>query len=338
MSCKVRGGRDLLRTSDTVLITGAAGFIGSHLTERCVELGLNVKAFVRYNSTNNWGFLENSPYLNDIEVITGDVRDKDAVFNAMQGTDIVFHLAALIGIPYSYVSPLAYVRVNVEGTYNVLQAARETGLGNIIITSTSETYGTARYVPMDEKHPVIGQSPYAASKIAGDQLALSYYYSFNVPVKIVRPFNTYGQRQSARALVPTIITQIASGQKKIKLGNIEVTRDLTHVKDTVEGFIEIAKADSLIGEVTNIGSNKEISIGDLAILISKRMNEDVELQTVPERVRPDNSEVRRLKCDNTKLKESTDWVLSCSLEQGLDKTIDWLKANINDYKPEKYNI
>jgi len=224
-----------------VLITGAGGFIGSHLAERCVELGYRVKAFVRYNSKNDWGWLEHSKYKDDIEIKAGDIRDYDSVFNAMKRCNTVFHFAALIGIPYSYITPLGYIKTNVVGTYNVLQAAKELDLDNILITSTSETYGTAQYVPIDEKHPMVGQSPYSASKIAADQLAISYYRSFKLPVKIVRPFNVYGPRQSARALVPTIITQILDRKSKIKLGNLTPTRDLTYVKDTVDGFIEIFK-------------------------------------------------------------------------------------------------
>ena len=257
-----------------VLVTGAGGFIGSHLTEKCVELGFSVKAFIRYNSKNNWGWIEQSKYKNEIEIITGNIRDYDSVFNAIQYCDTVFHLAALISIPYSYVSPLAYIKTNVEGTCNLLQAAKELNVENILMTSTSETYGTAQYVPIDENHPMVGQSPYSASKIAADQLAISYYRSFSLPVKIVRPFNTYGPRQSARAIIPTVITQILNGENKIKLGNLTPKRDLTFVKDIVNGFIEILKTDRLFGEVTNIGMNQEISIGELAHTIAELMGKE----------------------------------------------------------------
>ena len=244
----------------TILITGATGFIGSHLAEYCVEQNFDVIAFDRYNPNNNWGWLEYSSYKNDIQVILGDIRDYDSVYKAMKGCSSVFHLAALIGIPYSYTSPLAYIRTNIEGTYNVLEAAKNLKLEQVLITSTSETYGTAQYVPIDEKHPMVGQSPYSASKIAADQLATSYYKSFELPVKIVRPFNTYGPRQSARAIIPTIFSQIISGKKEIKIGSITPTRDLTFVKDTCCGFIEIMKSDALYGSVANIGMNEEISI------------------------------------------------------------------------------
>jgi dTDP-glucose 4,6-dehydratase len=236
-----------------VLITGAGGFVGSHLTEKCVELGYEVRALVHYNSRNSWGWLESSPVKSQIDVVTGDIRDYDSVHAAMKGCDTIFHLAALIGIPYSYVSPLAYVKTNIEGTYNVLQSAREIGAGNVLVTSTSETYGTAQYVPMDEKHPMVGQSPYSASKIAADNLAISYHRSFDLPVKIVRPFNIYGPRQSARAIIPTVILQLLSGRRELRLGNIDPTRDLTFVKDAVGGFIVIAIAPSLFGEQINIG-------------------------------------------------------------------------------------
>ncbi len=280
------------------LITGSAGFIGSHLTELCIEKGKDVRAFVHYNSKNDWGWLEGSKYVSEIEIVSGDIRDYDSVYNAIKGCDTIFHLAALIGIPYSYVSPQAYIRTNIEGTYNVLQAARELETENILVTSTSETYGTAQYVPIDERHPMVGQSPYSATKIAADHLALSYYRSFSLPVKIVRPFNTYGPRQSARAIVPTIITQILNGQSTVKLGSLFPTRDLTFVKDTANGFIEIAKSDRLFGEITNIGVNGEISVGDLAKLIAKLMGGDIEIISVQERIRPEKSEVERLCCNN----------------------------------------
>jgi len=270
-----------------ILITGSAGFIGSHLTELCVRQGYKVKAFVHYNSKNNWGWLEESEVKNDIEVCTGDIRDNDSVSDAMKDVDEVFHLAALIGIPYSYVSPQAYIRTNIDGTYNILQAARTLELENIVVTSTSETYGTAQYVPIDEKHPLVGQSPYSASKIAADQLAISYYRSFDLPVKIIRPFNTYGPRQSARAIIPTIISQILSGQTKIKLGNLSPTRDLTFVRDTASAYLAIANVQGLNGEVTNVGTNNEISIGELAKLISELIGKEIEIAADAQRIRPD---------------------------------------------------
>lgn len=321
-----------------ILITGAAGFIGSHLTELCVEQGYKVKAFIHYNSMNNWGWLETSSYKNDIEIFSGDVRDYDSVFEALKDCDEVFHLAALIGIPYSYVSPLAYIRTNVEGTYNVLQAAKHFDLGNILITSTSETYGTAQYVPIDEKHPMQGQSPYSATKIGADQLALSYYRSFGLPVKVVRPFNAYGPRQSARAIIPTIITQILSGKNKIKLGNLRPTRDLTFVKDVANGFIEISRSDKLFGQITNIGMNSEISVGELVKLIASLLNTHVEIVEDDLRVRPEKSEVERLCCDNSKLRQATNWQPEYALSKGLQETIDWIKANANLYKAEIYNV
>ena len=324
--------------AEKILITGAAGFIGSHLTELCIEKGFSVRAFVHYNSRNTWGWLEQSKYLNQIEVISGDIRDYDSVAAAVKGCDWVFHLAALIGIPYSYVSPQAYIRTNIEGTYNILQSAKEFGLNQVLITSTSETYGTAQYVPIDENHPLAAQSPYSASKIGADHLALSYHHSFDLPVKIVRPFNTYGPRQSARAVIPTIITQILSGQQTIRLGNIFPTRDLTFVKDTANGFIEIAKSDRLFGQVTNIGMGRDISIGDLTNLIADILKVDIKIETDKQRVRPDSSEVERLCCKNTKLLENTGWKPQFDLRSGLGITIDWIRANLNNYKSQLYNI
>jgi len=321
-----------------ILITGAAGFIGSHLAERCVELGYRVKCFIRYNSRNHWGWLENSAYKNDLEIVQGDVRDYDSVTQAMKGCQAVFHLAALIGIPYSYVSPLAYVKTNVEGAYNILQAARELDLENILMTSTSETYGTAQYIPIDENHPMVGQSPYSATKIAADQLAISYHRSFHLPIRIVRPFNTYGPRQSARAIIPAIVCQILQGQRSIKLGNVHPTRDLTYVKDTVNGFIEIYQSDKFHGEIVNIGTDEEISIRELVKLIAKIMNTEVSILTEPARVRPERSEVERLKCNNTKILTGTKWRPQSSLEKGLSETIAWLKEHFQDYKPDIYNV
>ncbi|MBI2966364.1 MAG: SDR family NAD(P)-dependent oxidoreductase, partial [Bacteroidetes bacterium] len=278
----------------TVLITGAGGFIGSHLAEHCAEKGYKVKAFVRYNSMNFWGWLEHSPRKNDMEIISGDIRDFNSVMDAMNGCDSVFHLAALIGIPYSYVAPLEYIKTNVEGTYNVLEAARKLNIRNIIVTSTSETYGTAQYVPIDEKHPLVGQSPYSASKIAADHLAVSYYRSFGLPVKIIRPFNCYGPRQSARAIIPTVITQILEGRKKINTGNTHPTRDLTFVKDLAKGYLALSGAKGLAGEATNFGNKKEISIRDLISLISDLMGKKVSVVSEKKRIRPGKSEVERL--------------------------------------------
>jgi NAD dependent epimerase/dehydratase len=321
-----------------VLITGAGGFIGSHLTELCVKRGYHVRAFVHYNSSNHWGWLENSAFKDKIEVISGDVRDYDIVFNALKGCDSVFHLAALIGIPYSYVSPMAYIKTNIEGTYNILQSAREHGTKNILVTSTSETYGTAQYVPIDEKHPANAQSPYAASKVAADQLALSFQRSFGIPVKIVRPFNTYGPRQSARAIIPTVITQILSGAKTIQLGNTAPTRDLTYVTDTAEGFLKIADTKACVGEAVNIGNDDEISIGDLAERIAHHLKAKIKITTDKNRVRSKTSEVERLRCDNAKLKKLTGWQPGISLDEGLKSTIAWIKTNQKLYKANVYNI
>ena len=321
-----------------LLITGAGGFIGSHLTEKCIELGYEIKVLVRYNSKNNWGWLESSPVKNSIEVIAGDIRDYDSVDFALEGCSAVLHLAALIGIPYSYVSPLAYIQTNIVGTYNVLQASLKRQLQEVLITSTSETYGTAQSVPISELHPLVGQSPYSATKIAADQLGISYFKSFKLPVKIVRPFNTYGPRQSARAVIPTIITQVLKGSTSIKLGNTAPTRDLTFVKDTVTGFIEILKSKSLYGEITNIGMNNEISVGDLVKKLAKILQVSIEIQSDGQRVRPENSEVERLRCDNTKIFSHTSWKPKYSLDKGLEETIEFFRSNLNLYKAELYNV
>ena len=323
-----------------ILVTGGGGFIGSHLAELCVKHGFKVVAFDRYNPNNHWGWLEKSDYRDDLEVILGDVRDYDSVSKAMKGCNAVFHLAALIGIPYSYVSPLAYVRTNVEGTYNVLEAAKNLELDQVLMTSTSETYGTAQYTPIDENHPMVGQSPYAASKIGADQLAISYYKSFDLPVKIVRPFNTFGPRQSARAVIPAIISQLMNIKNSIALGNLTPTRDLTYVIDTCHAFINIYNSDSLFGEFVNIGMNSEISIGDLAVLISNLMETDITIETSDERVRPKNSEVERLVCDNTKLTNNTPWKPSYTLAEGIGEVIEWMKNpdNLNMYKSDQYNV
>ncbi len=321
-----------------ILITGATGFIGSHLTEICLKNNLEVVAYDRYNPNNNRGWLENSKYLEDINFILGDIRDYDSVIKAMDGCSAVFHLAALIGIPYSYISPLAYIRTNLEGTYNVLEASKKLCLEQVLITSTSETYGTAKYAPIDELHPVVGQSPYSASKIAADQLAISYYKSFGLPIKIVRPFNTYGPRQSARAIIPTVISQVIDNKSDIKIGNLNPTRDLTFVEDTVLGFLEIYKSNNLFGEVINIGMCKEISMGDLIEKIFSLMNSSLDVISEPERVRPQKSEVNQLLCNNEKILKNTNWKPQNNLEEGLKKTIDWMLKNMKFFKSKDYNI
>lgn len=321
-----------------VLVTGAGGFIGSHLVELLVEKGFKVKALVRYNSKNSWGWLESSNVKNDIEIVTGDIRDYDCVNSIMKDCSAVFHLAALIGIPYSYISPKAYIETNITGTYNVLESAKHLNMEQILITSTSETYGTAQYVPIDEKHPAVGQSPYSATKIAADQLATSYYLSFDLPIKIVRPFNTYGPRQSARAIIPTVISQIASGKRELKLGNLHPKRDLTYVKDTANGFYEIYKSEKCFGTATNIGMSDEISIKDLVLLIANLMNAEITLLSDNERIRPKNSEVERLFCDNSRIKDLTNWQAKYTLEIGLLETIDWIKENMKMYKADIYNV
>lgn len=322
----------------SALVTGAGGFIGSHLTEYLVELGANVKAFVRYNSRNDWGMLELLPEekLSQIEVITGDLKDADAVRHAAKDVGIIFHLGSLIAIPYSYIHPRETIETNILGALNVLTAAKENNVEKVIHTSTSEVYGTARYVPIDENHPLQGQSPYSASKIGADKVAESFYRSFNLPVAIIRPFNTYGPRQSARAVIPTIITQ-ALAKEKIFLGSLHPTRDYTYVKDVVEGFIKVAESPKSVGEVINIGSNFEVSIGELANKIISLIGKNAEIVTDPVRVRPQDSEVERLWCDNTKAKRLLGWEPKTSLDEGIKKTIDWISNNINLYKPELYN-
>jgi len=329
-----------------ILVTGADGFIGSHLTEALIREGNDVRAFVLYNSFNSWGWLDyaTKSIRNNLEVFSGDIRDPHGVKEAMNGCDAVVHLAALIAIPYSYHSPDTYVDTNVRGTLNVLQAARETNVRRVIHTSTSEVYGTAQFVPITEKHPIQGQSPYAATKIAADQLAYSFYASFGLPVVIARPFNTYGPRQSARAVIPNIIAQIASGQRQIKLGATSPTRDFNYVSDTVAGFTAALNSDQGLGEVVNFGSNFEISIGETACLIAKVMNTEIETITEVERLRPDNSEVQRLWADNTKAKELFGWqptyASRTGLEYGLSETAAWFlnPDNIASYKSDRYNI
>lgn len=322
----------------SVLVTGAGGFIGSHLTEHLVELGAKVKTFVRYNSRNNYGLLELLPKekLESIEIIMGDLRDADAVSHAAENVDIIFHLGSLIAIPYSYVHPRENIETNILGTLNVLTAAKKNGVEKTVHTSTSEVYGTAKYVPIDENHPLQGQSPYSASKIGADKIAESFYRSYDLPVAIIRPFNTYGPGQSARAVIPTIISQALTGEK-IALGSLHPTRDYTFVRDTVDAFIKIAESPKSIGEVINIGSNFEISIGNLAEKIISLIGKDVKIISNDSRFRPNKSEVERLWCDNSKSKELLGWSPTISLENGLKETIKWISANISLYKPEIYN-
>ena len=323
-----------------VLVTGADGFIGSHLTESLLEKGYDVKAFTYYNSFNTWGWLDTLPKekLNQIEVFSGDIRDPNGVREAMKGVDQVFHLAALIAIPFSYHSPDSYVDTNIKGTLNVLQAARDLGTEKIMVTSTSEVYGTAQYVPIDEKHPFQGQSPYSATKIGADRLAESFYRSFNLPVAIVRPFNTFGPRQSARAVIPTIITQLLAGREEIKLGSLTPTRDFNYVKDTAAGFIAIAEADKTVGQEINIATQREISIGDLAKEIIAQINPDAKIVCDEQRLRPEKSEVNRLLGANAKIKELTDWKQQYTFEQGIAETIAWIRQNMAAYKTDIYNV
>lgn len=329
-----------------ILVTGADGFIGSHLTEELVRQGYNVKAFCQYNSFNSWGWLDHSPkeIRENLDVFLGDIRDPYGVKQAMKGCDIVLHLAALIAIPYSYHSPDTYIDTNVKGTLNVVQAARELGIEKVVHTSTSEVYGTAKFVPITEEHPLQGQSPYSASKIGADQIAMSFYTSFQTPVAIIRPFNTYGPRQSARAVIPTIITQIASGNKTIKLGALSPTRDFNFIKDTVNGFISVMKSPNSIGEVVNIGSNYEISIGDTAQLIASIMGVQIDIQTEEVRLRPEKSEVERLWADNQKARQLLGWEPQYAgfegLRRGLQETIEWFAdpENLKRYKTGVYTI
>jgi dTDP-glucose 4,6-dehydratase len=330
----------------TILVTGADGFIGSHLTESLVRQGYKVRAFVMYNSFNSWGWLDkcDDDVKGNFEVISGDIRDPHGVKQAMKGCDAVLHLAALIAIPFSYHSPDTYIETNVKGTLNILQAARELDIKRLIHTSTSEVYGTAKFVPITEEHPLQGQSPYSASKIGADQLAYSFYSSFDLPVVIIRPFNTYGPRQSARAVIPTVITQIANGEKKIKLGATSPTRDFNYVKDIVSGFISALISSNGLGEVVNFGSNFEISIKDTASLISEVMNEKIEIFTDESRVRPENSEVDRLMADNSKAKQLFNWAPAYAgvdgLKRGLIETVEWFTKpnNLLSYKSGIYNL
>lgn len=325
-----------------VLVTGSEGFIGSHLVEALLAKGACVRAFVYYNSFNSWGWIEtfSDDKKKAIDIFSGDVRDPNGVKEAMKGCDIVFHLAALIGIPFSYHSPDSYAETNIKGTLNVLQAARDLSTERVLITSTSEVYGTAQYVPIDESHAIQPQSPYSATKIGADCIAESFYRSFDLPVTIVRPFNTYGPRQSARAIIPTIIIQAASGKKLIRLGSLKPTRDLSYVEDVCAGFIALAECAKAVGEIVNIGSNSEISIGGLADKIKKIMHSNAKVITDKERFRPPKSEVYRLRCDNTKIRNLTGFVPKYSIQEGLKKTISWFTnpENLKNYKPDIYNV
>ncbi|WP_075444599.1 4,6-dehydratase LegB [Campylobacter coli] len=320
-----------------ILVTGADGFIGSHLCESLIQKGYKVRALSQYNSFNLWGHLEKSPYLKDMEVVSGDLRDSFFCEKITQGMDAIFHLGALIAIPYSYEAPQSYVDTNVKGTLNMLEAAKKNEISHFIHTSTSEVYGTARYVPIDENHPLQPQSPYSASKIAADMMALSYYNAFNLNVNIARPFNTYGPRQSARAIIPTIITQILSGAKELKLGDLSPTRDLNFVLDTCEGFISLLKLNHF-GEIYNIGSGTEYSMQEVLDLIQKILNQNVKIIQDEKRLRPKNSEVFRLKCDSSKLQSATYWQSKISLEEGLKLSIEYFKENLASYKSEIYNV
>jgi NAD dependent epimerase/dehydratase len=323
-----------------VLLTGADGFIGSHLTEMLVAKGYKVKALSQYNSFNNWGWLEDVYCKDQIEVFTGDIRDPHYCKHITQDVDIIFHLAALIAIPYSYVAPDSYVDTNIKGTLNICQAAKENGNIRVIHTSTSEVYGTAQYVPIDEKHPMQPQSPYSATKIAADAMAMSFYNAFELPVTIARPFNTYGPRQSARAVIPTIITQIANGMKEIKLGDVSPTRDFNYVEDTCRGFLALAESDETIGQTVNIGSNFEISVGDTLNIIKELMCSDVQFVTDEQRIRPEKSEVFRLWCDNTQIEKLTGFHPQVDLREGLQRTINWFTSEdrLSKYKAGIYNV
>ena len=320
-----------------VLITGAGGFIGSHLVERLVSLGARTRALIHYNSAGSYGWLNHSPVQDDVEIVLGDICDNESLQRLTAGVDVIFHLAALIAIPYSYHAPFSYVRTNVEGTLNVLQCARRNDVGLVVHTSTSEVYGSARTVPISEEHPLQGQSPYSASKIGADKIAESFHLSFGVPVVTVRPFNTYGPRQSARAITPTIITQVLT-RSEVHLGNVNPTRDLNYVADTVEGFVLAAQSPRAVGEVINLGSGREISVGALALKIMSLMGRELPIITEEERSRPEKSEVERLCADNRKAAELLNWRPRSTLNEGLAKTIDWVKANNEKYRPGVYAV
>ena len=321
-----------------ILITGATGFVGSHLAELCVKKGFEVIAFDRYNPNYNLGWLEKSKYKDDINFVFGDIRDYDSVLKTMKGCKIVFHLAALIGIPYSYLSPQAYLKTNVEGTYNILESSKHLDIEQTIITSTSEVYGTAKYIPIDEKHPISAQSPYSASKISADQLAISYYNSFQLPIKIIRPFNVYGPRQSSRAVIPSIIIQALNNKKEIKLGNVEPSRDFTYVTDTCNAFLDILKIKNFFGNTINVGSNSEYTINDIAKKILEKLNSKANIKKEPQRTRLPNSEVVRLVCDNSKILKNTQWKPKIKIEKGLDMTINWFRKFKDLFKHQIYHV
>ena len=321
-----------------LLITGATGFIGSHLTEICVEKGFNVIAFDRYNPEYSLGYLEKSKYRKDINFVFGDIRDYDSVNKVIKGCDLVFHLAALIGIPYSYNSPLAYLKTNVEGTYNILEASKNNDIDQLIVTSTSETYGTAEKIPINEQHRLLGQSPYSASKISADQLSISYWRSFKLPVKIIRPFNVYGPRQSSRAVIPSIIIQALNKKKEIKLGNIQTSRDYTYVIDTCNAYLEILKMKNMFGTPINVGSNNEYKIKDIAEKIISKINPKIKIIIDKKRIRPKLSEIDRLVCDNSLILEKTLWKPLESFDKGLNKTIDWIKINKKMIFADNYHV
>ena len=321
-----------------ILITGASGFIGSHLFEKLLKENNNIKGFDRYNIDNSWGWLNKLKKINNIDFVLGDIRDYDSVYNALTDCDSVIHLAALIGIPYSYISPMAYIKTNIEGTYNVLEASKKLGISNIVVLSTSEVYGSARYKPMDENHPIIGQSPYSASKIGSDQMAISYFRSFEMPIKIARPFNTFGPRQSKRAIIPTIINQLLSKNDNVQLGNIDSTRDFTYVEDSCDGLIEILKSDNLFGEIVNIGSNNEVSIKETFNKINQILNTNAKIKIDINRKRPNLSEVLNLNCDNTKIIQKTNWRPKYNFEAGLVKTIEWMRDTFDITDSKKYII
>ena len=321
-----------------ILITGATGFVGSHLTELCVEKGFEVVAFDRYNPNYNLGWLEKSKYEKDINFVFGDIRDYDSVLKTMKDCQIVFHLAALIGIPYSYVSPQAYIKTNIEGTYNILESSKHLNIEQTIITSTSEVYGSAKYVPIDEKHPLSSQSPYSASKISADQLTLSYWNSFQLPVKIIRPFNVYGPRQSSRAVIPSIVIQALNSKDEIKLGNIKPSRDFTYVTDTCNAFLDVLKIKKLFGNIINVGSNNEYSIENIAKKILEKLNSDAKIKKEKQRRRSAKSEVVRLVCDNSKILKHTQWKPKIKIEKGLDMTINWFRKFKDLFKHDIYHV
>ena len=319
------------------LVTGAGGFIGSHLVERLVQLGADTRALVRYGSSGSWGWIDSSAAKDEIQVFVGDIRDRDSLRRAFQGVDIVFHLAALIGIPYSYYAPLSYMRVNAEGTLHVLQSALDAGAKLVVHTSTSEVYGTARYVPMDENHVLQGQSPYSASKIAADKMAEAFHLSFGLPVAVIRPFNTYGPRQSSRAVIPTIITQALTGAE-VRLGNVNAIRDFNYVADVIDGFIRMAECGEAIGQVINIGTGKEVSISQLVTVIAGLLGKDIRVVSEDERVRPSNSEVERLCAQNSKARAILQWSPQYTLDKGLARTVEWVRGNVQQYRLGTYAI